>query len=117
MITIKDHKQGQLFDPWDFLSPKRRKMLEEGWPGLFQKEVLCALPINKVAPFFCDHNGRPSKELYTVLAVLLLQQVMDLSDQETVEQLAFNIQWHFALNLPEESDSAKYLCPKTSERN
>jgi len=113
MITIKDHKQGQLFDPWDFLSPKRRKMLEEGWPGLFRKEVLCALPINKVAPFFCDHNGRPSKELYTVLAVLLLQQVMDLSDQETVEHLAFNIQWHFALNLPEESDSAKYLCPKT----
>lgn len=39
MITIRDHKQGQLFDPWHFLSPKRRKMLEEGWPGLFRKEM------------------------------------------------------------------------------
>jgi Transposase domain (DUF772) len=113
MITFKDHRQGQLSDPWGFLSPERRKILEEGWPGLFQKEILCELPINELAPFFCGHNGRAGKELCTVLVVLLLQQVMNLSDQETVEQLAFNIQWHFALNLPEESDSAKYLCPKT----
>ena len=27
--------------------------------------------------------------------------------------MAFNIQWHYALNITEESDSAKYFCPKT----
>jgi len=36
MITIKDHKQQELFDPWAFLSPKRRQILDEGWPGLFR---------------------------------------------------------------------------------
>ena len=35
MIHIKDHKQQQLFDPWAHLSPKRRKMLDDHWPGLF----------------------------------------------------------------------------------
>ena len=42
-----------------------------------------------------------------------MQQTHDLTDEEAVDQLAFNIQWHYALNIFEESDSAKYMCPKT----
>lgn len=113
MITVKDHKQTHLFDPWRFLSPKRRKMLEEGWPGLFRNEILSELPIDRLKPFFSSHTGRPSKELHTVLGVCLLQQSLDLCDEDAVEQLAFNIQWHYALNITEESDSAKYICTKT----
>jgi hypothetical protein len=113
MIHIKNHRQKDLFDPWSFLSPKRRELLDNSWAGLFQKELLCELPVSKVAPFFNDDLGRPTKELHTVLAALLLQQTHDLTDEETVNQLAFNIQWHYALNITEESDSAKYICPKT----
>jgi hypothetical protein len=113
MIRIKDHKQGHLFDPWSFLSPKRRQLLDQSWAGLFKDEILCELPVSKLAPFFNDSFGRPTKELHTVLAVLVLQQALDLNDEQAIDQLAFNIQWHYALNITEESDSAKYFCPKT----
>jgi len=113
MIHIKDHKQKDLFDPWGFLGPKRRELLDQSWAGLFQKELLCELPVGKVASFFTDGFGRPTKELYAVLGALVLQQAHDLTDEETVDQVAFNTQWHYALNITEESDSAKYLCPKT----
>ena len=113
MIRIKDHKQGHLFDPWSFLSPKRRKLLDQSWAGLFKEQILCELPVSKLAPFFNDSFGRPTKELHTVLAVLVLQQALDLDDEQAIDQLAFNIQWHYALNITEESDSAKYFCPKT----
>lgn len=113
MIRIKDHKQGHLFDPWSFLSPKRRKLLDQSWAGLFKEQILCELPVSKLAPFFNDSFGRPTKELHTVLAVLILQQALDLNDEQAIDQLAFNIQWHYALNITEESDSAKYFCPKT----
>jgi hypothetical protein len=113
MIHIKDHKQGELFDPWSFLSPKRRRLLDQSWAGLFKKHILCELPVGKLAPFFAEGFGRPTKELHTVLGVLVLQQSMDLTDVETVNQLAFNIQWHYALNITEESDSAKYFSEKT----
>jgi len=113
MIRIKDHKQGHLFDPWSFLSPKRRQLLDQSWAGLFKDQILCELPVSKLAPFFNDSFGRPTKELHTVLGVLVLQQSLDLNDEETINQLAFNIQWHYALNISEESDSAKYICPKT----
>ena len=113
MIRIKDHKQLYMFDPWGFLSPKRRRMLDEGWPGLFRSDLLCELPVNEICPFLREDFGRPSKELYTLLGVLLLQQTMDLPDDEAIEHLAFDIQWHYALNITEESDSAKYISEKT----
>jgi hypothetical protein len=87
--------------------------LDQSWAGLFQKELLGELPVNQVASFFTDGFGRPTKELYTALGALLLQQAHDLTDEETVNQVAFNTQWHYALNITEESDSAKYLSPKT----
>ena len=113
MIRISDPKQSTFFDPWDFLSPKRRKLLDQSWAGLFQKELLCELPVRELAPFFNDGFGRPTKELHTVLGALVLQQTHDLTDEETVDQLSYNIQWHYALNITDESDSAKYMCPKT----
>ena len=113
MIRIKNHKQRQLFDPWRHLSPKRRRMLDEDWPGLFREHLLEELPVDQMLPHFTDGIGRPSKELHTVLGVLLLQQTMDLTDKAAIEQLCFNIQWHYALNIPEESDDAKYISEKT----
>ena len=113
MIRVKDHKQQQLFDPWGFLSPKRRRLLDESWPGLFREHLLTELPVDKLKPFLRDDFGAPSKELYSLLGALLFQQTMDLTDAQTIEQLSFNIQWHYALNITEESDSAKYISEKT----
>ena len=113
MIRIKNHKQRQLFDPWGHLSPKRRKMLDEDWPGLFREHLLEELPVDQMCSHFTDGIGRPSKELYTVMGLLLLQQTMDLTDKAAIDQLAFNTQWHYALNIPEESDDAKYMSEKT----
>jgi len=117
MIRVKDHKQLEIFDPWAFLSPKRRQMLDESWAGLFQKEILPVLPVRAIMPHFDSSLGRPTKELYAVLGVQVLQQTFDLTDQETICQFAYNIQWHYALNVTEESDSAKYLSAKTLWNN
>ncbi len=113
MIRIKDHKQQHLFDPWAYLSPKRRRMLEEGWPGLFREHMLGDLPVDLLKPFFTEAVGRPTKELHTLLGVMLFQQTMDLNDVEAIDQLAYNIQWHYALDITEESDEAKYVSEKT----
>ena len=56
MIQIKDHKTGYIFDPWDYLGPKRRKLMEESWAGMFRQEILNELPVNKIASAFSDHG-------------------------------------------------------------
>lgn len=113
LIHIKDHKQGYLLDPWDYVGPKRRRRMEESWAGFFRREILDKLPVDRLASVFTSDFGRPSKELHTILGVLFLQQMHDLTDEETVDQAAFNLQWHYALNISEESDEAKYISAKT----
>jgi len=113
LIRIKDHKQGYLLDPWGHIGPKRRRRMEESWSGFFRRDILCKLPVDKLASAFTSNFGRPTKELHTILGVLFLQQMQDLTDEETVDQAAFNLQWHYALNIAEESDEAKYISPKT----
>ena len=117
MIRYNDHKQQQLFDPWECLGEKRRKLLDASWAGIFQKEILPILPIKQLFPFFSVTSGRPTKELYTVIGVLLFQQAFDLTDQETIEQMSFNIQWHYALDIYGQSDQATYMSPKTLWNN
>jgi hypothetical protein len=113
MVHVKDHETIPLFDPLDHLGPKRRKLLKESWADIFRNEILCELPVEKFATYFKDNFGRPTKELYTVMGVIILQQARDLSDEDTVDQLAFNQKWHYALDINGESDHAKYICPKT----
>jgi hypothetical protein len=94
-------------------------MLDSDWPGLFREHILPSIPVNKIAKYFDASFGRPSKELYSMLGALVLQQAFDLTDEQTVQQYAFNLQWHYSLNITEESDNAKYISPKTlwTDRN
>ncbi len=99
MIRIKDHKTRYIFDPWDYLCPKGRKLMEESRAGVFRQEILNELPVNEIASTFSDIAGRPTKELYRALGSLVLQQMQDLTDEETSKQVAFNLQWHYALDI------------------
>ena len=113
MINIKDHKTLNMFDALPYLGPKRRRLMESSWGKLFRDHVLFALPVDKIFKNYHWAMGRPTKELYAMLGVMILQQMHDLTDEETVHAYAFSIEWHYALDITDESDQASYLCPKT----
>ncbi len=97
MIHIKDQKQQQLFDLWDFLSPKRRKMLAQSWPGFFKDVILPELPVDKLAPFFDSILGRPTKELYSVLGTMILLQTLDFRYKYVARYWKTSTLWIFGL--------------------
>ena len=113
MFHVRDRRTGSLFDPWAYLGPKRRKLLDRSWAGLFRKEILPHLPVEVIIAAFHARLGRPSKDAYTLMGALVFQQMHDVTDEETVRQLAFNIEWHYALDLSGESDEGKYVCLRT----
>ena len=113
MITVKDHHTRRLFDPWEYVGPRRRKLLARSWSGVFRKYLLKELPVEKVARYFHETMGRPSKELYTAMGALILQQLHDLSDPDVTRALAFSLDWHYALDITDESDAGKYLSERT----
>jgi len=113
MFHVRDRRTGSLFDPWAYLGPKRRKLLDRSWAGLFRKEILPHLPVEAVVSAFHARLGRPSKDAYTLMGALVFQQMHDTTDEEAVRQLAFSLEWHYALDLPDESDEGKYVCLRT----
>lgn len=100
-------------EPWKGqLNRRKIELLENSWAGIFREHIVPRLPVEKLASHFSDDMGRPSKELVTVMGSALLQQMFDLTDAETRDQLAFNQQWHYALdtfNLNEQVISLKTL--------
>jgi len=111
MITLRDHQSADLFDPWEYLGPQRRRLLQQSWAGVFRDYLLQHLPIQELATSFCDDVGRPSKDLSVALGALILQQLHDLTDQQATEAVALNIAWHYALGIRHEPDA--YLCERT----
>ncbi len=53
-----------------------------------------------LAGMYCEDNGRPSLPPSFMSGVTLLQFYDDVSDEEAVERLCFDLRWKVALNLP-----------------
>ncbi|MDF1534882.1 MAG: transposase [bacterium] len=113
MFHTKDYKTLDMFDPFEHLGPRRRKLLESSWAHLFREEVLPELPVQKLLLHYSELQGRPTKELYAMLGLMILQQMHDLTDDDAVDQFTFNKKWHYALNITGESDEEAYVSPKT----
>ena len=93
------------------MGSKRLQILEKSWAGVFRAYLLSNLEVKKLSVFFSPERGRPSKDLYAALGALILQQLHDLTDPQVVEQLAFNLAWHYALDIRDDSDV--YICERS----
>lgn len=113
MIHIKDHKTHDMFDPFPFLGPKRKQRIKESWATVFREHILPTLPVEKVFSKYDPVMGAPTKELYAMLGLMIIQQMQDLTDEEAVDQFAYNLQWQYALNITSTADADAYVSPKT----
>jgi hypothetical protein len=100
MHKIVNPQQTRLFDPFDrVLTEKTRKRLLDGWPGVFRHIILELMPVDVVSGHFDPTMGRPTKELYSVAGLLLIQEFMDWTKDEALDAYSFNMNVHYALNL------------------
>ena len=113
MIYTKDHKTRDMFEPFPFLGPKRKQRIEESWAKVFREHILPVLPVETVFSKYDPVMGAPTKELYAMLGLMIIQQMHDLTDEEAVDQFAYNLQWHYALNITSTDDADAYVSPKT----
>ncbi len=85
-------------EPWQgYFSIEKIDFLKKTWANAFRTFILPSLAVEDISKFYSDKMGRPTKDLLTAIGAAVLQQIFDLTDLETRENLAFNQQWHFAL--------------------
>jgi hypothetical protein len=111
---LKDPRQTELFDVFaDILSPVAYRRLTRGWQHLFRCAILKLMPAGRLAVHFDPVMGRPTKELYSMAALLFIMEFRNWTHEEAADAYMFNIDAQYALNLQPENQS---LCRRTIER-
>ena len=98
MFRMRD-SQESLWQSQFLVTPKKAKRLEGSWAEVFRNQALPLIDEERFAPMYCADNGRPNRAVQTVLGVHILKEMFNLTDQEALEQLEFNLLWHHALGL------------------
>jgi len=91
--------QGSLWQSEFLVTPKKARLLQRSWAEVFRTQALPLIDEERFAPMYCPDNGRPNRAVQTVLGVLLLKEMFNLTDEEALEHLEFNLLWHHALRL------------------
>lgn len=99
MIHIVDPRQSRLFDPFDgVIPPVGRRIISEGWQGVFRHVILEVLPVADLASHFSQTLGAPTKELYSMAGLVFLADFFDWTTAEAAEAYIFRSDVQYALN-------------------
>ena len=100
MHKIVNPLQTVLFDSFDsVLTEKTRKRLLGGWAGVFRHVILELMPVDALGENLNPTLGRPSKELYSMAGLLLIQEFRNWTKDEALDAYSFNLDVQYALNL------------------
>ena len=92
------------------MPPEKRCRLEKSWAHPFRTVILPLINEEAFRAAFSEDKGRPNKSIRLLSGLHLLKEWNDLTDEEVLNQLEFNLQWHYALGI--ESEEA-HTCQKS----
>lgn len=93
-----------MFESSNLIPAAKAERLRTSWAHAFLTRALPLIDEDLFAPLYCQDNGRPNRPVQTVLGVSILKEMYNLTDQEALERLEFDLQWQYALGLtPEEA--------------
>src|SRR3954464_1011463 len=113
MIYSVDPRQNRLFDPFDgVIPPLGRRIIADGWQGLFRHILLEVMPVAELGRHFSDSLGAPTKELYSMAGLVFLADFFDWNAPQAIEAYIFRSDVQYALN----TEPGASLCTRTLER-
>jgi len=81
------------------LSPTKQKLLGKTWAWRFRDQCLPLIDEGAFASCYCENNGRPNASVRVVVAMLILKEVFNYTDEEIIEAVAFDLRFQTALGL------------------
>ena len=78
--------------------------LRKSWAAPFRERVLPLIDEEAFRDAFSSTRGRPNKSSRLLVALHLLKEWNDLTDEQVIDNLEYNLQWHFALGIEDEEN-------------
>jgi hypothetical protein len=101
-----------MFDLEFALPEPMHQRIKTTWAAAFL-QVIMPLQLKAEQDFadlYCKNNGAPNTPVALLLGVLVLKEMFDLTDEEALEQLEYNLLWQYALAIRFEE---AHICRKT----
>jgi hypothetical protein len=92
------------------LTPEAAERVRRTWAWTFRRDALTLIDEESFRVMYHETLGTPNKSIRMLVGTLILKEMFDCTDVETVENLSFNLLWHVALGL---KSSDAYCCQKT----
>lgn len=92
------------------ISPRKRERLTKSWAEAFRQHVLPLIDEEAFRECFCEDNGRPNKSIRLLVGMHLLKEADDLTVEQVLDAVEFNLQWQHALGV-EPADA--HVCERT----
>jgi len=92
------------------LPPEKMARLKKTWTWAFREHALGLIREDAFREIYCPDNGRPNIPVKTVVGLLIIKEMFDLTDEEVLNRLEYDLSVQVALDLtPEEA----HTCQKT----
>lgn len=112
MFVKNDCEQLSLFDSVNGLTAREKKFLDKSWARHFSEHIFPAIDEQPFAVLYSKEPSRANTPVNVLIGACIIQQITDLSDEELLNSLLFDIRFQYALhttNLEEQPLSDRSL--------
>ena len=111
-MFVPKSRQKTIFDLEFGLPEEMLKRIKQTWASVFLQVIMPLLikAEEQFADLYNKSNGAPNTPVALLLGVLILKDIFDLTDNETLEHLEYNLLWQYALDIRFED---AHICRKT----
>lgn len=93
-----DNQQLTVLDSTFNLTEREKRMLEKSWAKTFADKVFPAIDENIFSVLYSKKASRPNTPVNVIVGALILKEALNVTDDESVEAMAFDIRYQYALH-------------------
>ena len=93
-----DNQQLTLLDSTFNLTEREKRMLEKSWAKTFADKVFPAIDESIFSVLYSEKASRPNTPVNVIVGALILKEALNVTDDEIVEAMAFDIRYQYALH-------------------
>lgn len=93
-----DNQQLTVLDSTFNLTEREKRMLEKSWAKIFADKVFPAIDENIFSVLYSKKASRPNTPVNVIVGALILKEALNVTDDEIVEAMAFDIRYQYALH-------------------
>ena len=88
-----DNQQLTVLDSTFNLTEREKRMLEKSWANTFADKVFPAIDENIFSVLYSEKASRPNTPVNVIVGPLILKEALNVTDDEIVEAMAFDIRY------------------------